>query len=141
MTRKTFAALAIITLGLLLPGLAGCQPTDNETVSHSRDVTATAYTLRPAETRPDGEPGLGAWGHELKPGHRVIAVSPDLLKLGLAPGTEVTIDGVDGVWVVRDKMHSRWTDRIDLFMGEDVEAALAWGRRKVTIHWTTSATD
>ena len=66
---------------------------------------------------------------------RVIAVSRDLLALGLTRGVEVTIDGVDGTWIVMDKMAKRWRRRIDLYMGEDVRAAREWGRRTVTISW------
>jgi 3D (Asp-Asp-Asp) domain-containing protein len=32
-------------------------------------------------------------------------------------------------------MHSRWTDRIDIYMGEDVDAAKAWGKKQATISW------
>jgi 3D (Asp-Asp-Asp) domain-containing protein len=35
-------------------------------------------------------------------------------------------------------MHSRWTRRIDLYMGRDVEAARAFGQREVQITWTGS---
>jgi 3D (Asp-Asp-Asp) domain-containing protein len=40
--------------------------------------------------------------------------------------------------VVLDRMPSRWTRRIDLFMGRDVAAALAFGKREVRISWTGS---
>lgn len=114
--------------------LQACQA---DYVGHSREVTATAYTLHPAETRPDGKRGIGAWGHKLRPGAKVIAVSRDLLDAGLTRGSKVWIDGLDGTWVVRDKMNQRWKNRIDIFMGEDADAALQWGRRKVTIRWYT----
>lgn len=106
-------------------------------VTHSREVTATAYTLRPSETRSQGKKGVGAWGYKLKAGVQVIAVSRDLLDAGLKPGSKVWIDGLDGTWVVRDKMNRRWKNRIDIFMGTDVDAAREWGRRKVTIRWYT----
>lgn len=122
------------TLLLSFLALCGCQP---DWQPHSREVTATAYTLRPAETRPHARRPLGAWGHPLKPGSHVIAVSRDLLDAGLVRGSKVWIDGLDGTFVVRDKMNRRWKNRIDIFMGEDVEAARQWGRRKVTIHWYT----
>ena len=50
-------------------------------------------------------------------------------------GTAVRIEGLEGVWYVRDKMHDRWRNKIDIYMGTDLRAALKWGRRKVTIHW------
>lgn len=99
----------------------------------SMTVTATAYTSSPGET--DDSPGVAAWGDTLAPGMRVIAVSRDLLDLGLVQGAEVTIDGLDGEYVVLDKMHPRWTQKIDIYMGENVEQARAWGRRAVTIRW------
>lgn len=99
----------------------------------SMTVTATAYTSSPGET--DDSPDIAAWGDTLAPGMRVIAVSRDLLDLGLVQGAEVTIDGLDGEYVVLDKMHPRWTQKIDIYMGENVEQARAWGRRAVTIRW------
>jgi 3D (Asp-Asp-Asp) domain-containing protein len=32
----------------------------------------------------------------------------------------------------------RWSHKIDIYMGEDVRRALRWGRRKVTIHWSSN---
>ncbi len=66
---------------------------------------------------------------------QAIAVSRDLLALGLDAGTRVRIDGLPGQYIVRDKMARRWEKRIDIYMGEDIEAAREWGVREVTIHW------
>lgn len=99
----------------------------------SLEVTATAYNSLPGQT--SGEPTLTAWGDRLEPGLKAIAVSRDLIELGLGHGVEVEIDGVPGSWVVLDKMHRRWTRKIDLYMGDDVEGARRWGRRRVTIRW------
>jgi 3D (Asp-Asp-Asp) domain-containing protein len=118
--------LPVFLLALAL-GLAGCAGARAE----SLEVTATAYNSVPEQT--GAQPDIAAWGDRLEPGMRVIAVSRDLLELGLTRGTEVSIDGLEGRWVVRDKMASRWRRRIDLYMGEDVPAARRWGRRKVTI--------
>ncbi|MDZ7747929.1 MAG: 3D domain-containing protein [Halofilum sp. (in: g-proteobacteria)] len=101
----------------------------------SMEVTATAYTLRAAETKPN-DIGLAAWGDQLEPGMKAIAVSRDLIDHGLGHMTEVRIDGLEGVYIVRDKMNARWEKKIDIFMGRDVERAREWGRRTVTIHWT-----
>src|SRR5699024_580147 len=100
----------------------------------SMQVTATAYTLRVQETTPHS-PGIAAWGDRLTPGMKDIAVSRDLIELGITHGTKVTIDGLEGEYVVRDKMHKRWRRKIDIFMGHDVAAARRWGRRKVIIKW------
>ena len=96
-------------------------------------VTATAYNSLPGQTH--GDPRVAAWGDVLVPGLRSVAVSPDLLKLGLRRGVRVRIDGLRGEFVVLDKMPARWQRRIDLYMGTDEAAALAWGRRKVTIRF------
>ena len=96
-------------------------------------VDATAYNSIPEQTGEDAS--LSASGHRLEPGMRAIAVSADLARMGLVHGRKVRIDGVDGVWVVRDRMPEQWTRRIDVYMGEDVEAALAFGRRRVRITW------
>jgi 3D (Asp-Asp-Asp) domain-containing protein len=96
-------------------------------------VTATAYNSLRGQT--DGHPGLGAWGDTLRPGVRAIAVSEDLVELGLVRGTPVRIEGLPGEYQVLDKMGRRWRKRIDIYMGVDVEAAQRWGRRQVLIYW------
>jgi 3D (Asp-Asp-Asp) domain-containing protein len=97
------------------------------------EVTATAYNSLPSQG--SGDPTLAAWGDRLKPGMKAIAVSRDLLALGLTHGITVEIEGVAGSWTVLDKMARRWTRKIDLYMGVDRSAALRWGRRLVTIRW------
>lgn len=67
---------------------------------------------------------------------KVIAVSPDLLESGLDRGTEVQIEGLRGTWTVLDRTASRHRNRIDIYMGIDVDAAIAWGLKKVTISWS-----
>ncbi|KZX81476.1 hypothetical protein A3717_37335, partial [Alcanivorax sp. HI0013] len=76
---------------------------------------------------------LAAWGDRLTPGMKAIAVSRDLIPLGLDYNAEVQIEGLPGTWQVKDKMHWRWKKKIDIYMGEDIQAARQWGRRKVTI--------
>ncbi|MGI9590559.1 MAG: 3D domain-containing protein [Myxococcota bacterium] len=100
----------------------------------SLEVTATAYNSLPGQT--DGEPNVTAWGDRLEPGMKAIAVSRDLIALGLGHGTEVRIDGLPGHYVVRDKMAKRWRRKIDIYMGDDVRAARRWGRRPVIIRWS-----
>ena len=112
--------------------LAGC---DRGPGPQSMEVTATAYTMREAETK-KGNVGLAAGGDQLEPGLKALAVSRDLIDHGLDHMTEVRIEGLEGTYIVRDKMNKRWEKKIDIFMGTDVEAAREWGKRKVTIHWT-----
>ena len=103
----------------------------------SLNVTATAYNS--TDTQTDASPHHGAWGDALdqavKPGLRVIAVSPDLLQKGLRRGQRVRIKGLKGEFVVLDKMPARWTNRIDIYMHKDLRAAQRWGRRRVRIYW------
>jgi 3D (Asp-Asp-Asp) domain-containing protein len=102
-------------------------------IERSLVVTATAYNSLPEQT--DDEPHLAAWGDLITPGMKVIAVSRDLIPEGLDRHAPVTIEGLPGVYLVLDKMHERWKKRIDIYMGHDLAAARAWGKRKVEINW------
>lgn len=95
-------------------------------------VTATAYNSVHGQGQGDDH-ALAAWGDRLEPGMQAIAVSRDLIPLGLGHNAEVQIEGLPGVWLVKDKMNRRWKHKIDIYMGEDVQAAREWGKRKVTI--------
>ena len=100
---------------------------------NSLEVTASAYTSNAAET--DSNPSLAAWGDTLKPGMKAIAVSRDLIKMGLSHGVKVSIEGFEGKYTVLDKMNKRWTKKIDIYMGLDTKAAREWGKNKVIIYW------
>jgi len=102
------------------------------------EVTATGYTMAESETK-KGNVGLAAWGDQLEPGMKAIAVSRDLIDMGLDHRTEVRIEGLEGTYVVLDKMNKRWEKKIDIFMGKDQEKARQWGKRKVTIHWSNTS--
>lgn len=121
-------------LGLALLLASGCAllegPRGRE---RSLVVTATAYNSLPGQT--NANPALAAWGDRLEPGMKAIAVSHDLVELGLERGVAVEIEGLPGSYTVLDKMARRWRRKIDVYMGEDVAAARAWGRRQVTIRW------
>ena len=97
------------------------------------EVTATAYNSARGQT--DASPAITAFGIRLEPGMRIVAVSRDLEELGLTEGVRIRIDGLDGDWRVGDRMHGRWTRKIDVYLGDDVEAAKRWGNRRVRIHW------
>lgn len=96
-------------------------------------VTATAFNSVPAQT--DLNPSIAAWGDQLKPGMKVVAVSHDLLDAGLTRGTSLRIEGLEGEYVVLDKTASRHTRRIDIYMGTDVEKARQFGVRQRRIFW------
>lgn len=118
-----------VLLGLLLAG-----PAPAEDFSQRRTVTATAFNSLPGQGHGEDH-SLAAWGDTLVPGMKAIAVSRDLLAAGLDYGTAVKIEGLEGTWYVRDKMHARWRNKIDVYLGEDREAALQWGRQQVDIRW------
>lgn len=97
-------------------------------------VRASAYNS--VESQTDDTPNRGAWGDKLIPGMKVIAVSPDLIEnYGFKRGTKVRISGLEGEYTVLDKMPDSWEEKIDIYMGTDVNRALRWGVRKVQIHW------
>jgi len=102
--------------------------------SITMEVTSSAYNSVVSQTT-STNPALTAWGDTLKPGMKSIAVSRDLIKLGLTHNTKVSIKGLDGTYLVKDKMNKRWTKKIDIYMGLDIKAAKAWGKQKVTISW------
>ncbi|WP_144963843.1 3D domain-containing protein [Gillisia sp. Hel_I_86] len=96
-------------------------------------VTASAYNSLAYQNQ--GNPKITAWGDTLKPGMKVIAISRDLMKKGLVYNTPVKIDGLSGIFFVKDKMHHRWRNKIDIYMGEDVQKAKNWGRKKISIQY------
>ncbi|MCB4808444.1 3D domain-containing protein [Tamlana sp. 62-3] len=96
-------------------------------------VTATAYNSLKYQT--SSNPNITAFGDSLKPGLKYIAVSRDLLSRGLKHNTPVKIEGLTGVYLVKDKMHSRWRNRIDIYMGVNVDSALQWGKKRVCIDY------
>ncbi|MCK5698113.1 MAG: 3D domain-containing protein [Gammaproteobacteria bacterium] len=101
------------------------------------EVESRAYNSVASQTT-SNKPALTAWGDTLKPGMKAIAVSRDLIKMGLTHNTKVKIKGLDGHYLVLDKMNKRWTKKIDIYMGVDTKAAKAWGKQKVTISWTVA---
>lgn len=108
--------------------LSGCFGEDNTV---TMKVASTAYTSHVSQT--SAHPFLGAWGDDLKPGMKCIAVSRDLITKGLTHNTKVKIEGLPDEYIVKDKMNKRWTNKIDIYMGLDTKAAKEWGKREVTI--------
>ena len=104
---------------------------DNSFTWHCMDVRASAYNSLAYQT--SSNPFITAFGDSLKPGDRYIAVSRDLLRGPLKYNTEVSIEGLDCTYVVKDKMNIRYWNTIDVYMGLDVKAARNWGRRKVML--------
>ena len=122
----------IILIWMLLILAHSCKPGYEE---HRMEVTATAYNSHVNQT--SGDPRITAWGDTLEPGMKAIAVSRDLIPKGLTSGVEVKIEGLKGTYTVMDKMNRRWEEKIDIYMGGEVEKAREWGKRKVHIRWKT----
>ncbi|WPP49524.1 3D domain-containing protein [Catalinimonas niigatensis] len=99
------------------------------------EVTATAYNSVEAQTK-KGDAATAAWGDQLEPGMKAIAVSRDLLQEeGFDYNTRVKIEGLPGTYRVLDKMNKRWEKRIDVYMGEDLAMAKEFGKQQVAITW------
>ena len=128
------------TLIVLLIICFGCKNKENnfenQYVWESKKVTASAYNSLEYQT--NSNPHITAFGDSLIPGLKYIAVSRDLLRLGLKHNTPIKIEGLDGVYLVKDKMHTRWKNHIDIYMGIDIKAAKQWGRRPVRIEYGIS---
>ncbi|MDT0676939.1 3D domain-containing protein [Autumnicola musiva] len=95
------------------------------------NVTVSAYNS--LHYQAEGDPNITAWGDTLKPGTKAIAVSRDLIKKGLDYNTRVKIEGFNGEFLVKDKMHYRWKNKIDIYMGKNVKKARNFGRKKLEI--------
>ena len=106
----------------------------SKTFKHKIRVAATAYTSHRSQT--DSTPFIAAWNNRIRPGMKIIAVSPDLIrKYGITNGVRVKIAGLPGTYVVRDKMNARLHNHIDIYMGVNRRRALRWGRRRVVMYW------
>jgi 3D (Asp-Asp-Asp) domain-containing protein len=123
----------IVLLVLFWFFATGFIPNNVSRKQKSLEVMATAYNSVPEQT--DDTPDEGAWGDRLHPEIKSIAVSKDLLDMGLTKNSVVEIEGLPGKYLVLDKMNSRWEKKIDIFMGKNVEQAIQWGIKRVTIKW------
>ncbi|SOC80226.1 3D (Asp-Asp-Asp) domain-containing protein [Salinimicrobium sediminis] len=128
---------------LMLPlffigGFGSCEEAAEAEMNNFEDwqtITVTASAYNSLKIQGQGNPEITAWGDTLAPDVLSIAVSRDLIKKGLKHNTPVIIEGFEGIFIVNDKMHPRWRNKIDIYMGEDKEKALKWGRRKVQISY------
>ena len=82
-------------LALML--LGSCKGDKEVYVWKSLEVDVSAYNSVPSQT--DRLPNLAAWGDTLKPGMKCIAVSRDLIGMGLDHDTQVRIHGLEGIYV------------------------------------------
>ena len=100
-------------------------------------VTATIYHAVPEQT--DTTPFVTASNSRINPenpqGHRWIAVSRDLEKLGFTFGVKVCVEGtdnLDGIWTVQDRMNKRFKNRIDFLVNKELKGG-KWDNIKISI--------
>ena len=100
-------------------------------------VTATIYHAVPGQT--DNTPFITASNKRINSdnpaGHRWIAVSRDLEKLGFVFGVKVKVEGagdLDGIWTIQDRMNRRFTKRIDFLVNKTRKGG-KWNNVKLTI--------
>jgi 3D (Asp-Asp-Asp) domain-containing protein len=112
--------------------MASCkEEKEDKYVWKEKEVKVTAYNSLRYQTSSD--PFITAWGDSLKPGMKYVAVSRDLIRLGLKHNTPVKIEGLDSVYLVKDKMNKRKRNQIDIYMGLDVKKAKKWGVKHLKI--------
>lgn len=138
---RLFPLMLFCTFLYFFTGLTACNFDAEKTpekivVWDSLEVTASAYNSLSWQTT-GGNPNITAWGDTLKTGLKAIAVSRDLIERGLDYNTPVKIEGFEGVFLVKDKMHYRWKNKIDIYMDEDVEKARQFGRKKLMIYFVS----
>jgi 3D (Asp-Asp-Asp) domain-containing protein len=153
----TLTALLLVTTFLVLPGCAGtrgaqknapqmasldCNPDPDPLFSQDSAqqhktlrVKAMAYTSCSVGKKHAKRTVRGAWGDTLSPGIKAVAVSRDLLDMGLDHGDVISIEGLSGQYKVLDVMHGRHNKSIDIFYGDDQCGALSWGKRSLNISW------
>ena len=153
----TLTALLLVTTFLVLPGCAGtrgaqknapqmasldCNPDPDPLFSQDSAqqhktlrVKAMAYTSCSVGKKHAKRAVRGAWGDTLSPGIKAVAVSRDLLDMGLDHGDVISIEGLPGQYKVLDVMHSRHAKTIDIFYGNDDCGATQWGKRTLNITW------
>jgi len=119
--------------GILLFSCKNQNEEKKELIWKSVEVNASAYNSVSYQT--SNQPNIAAWGDTLKPGMKCIAVSRDLLTIGINHNTKVKINGLDGIYLVKDKMNKRWKNKIDIYMGENIKEAKEWGTKKVTMQY------
>ena len=101
-------------------------------------VTGTIYHADPAQCNADylTTASMKKINPDNPAGHRWIAVSRDLEKLGFTMGTRVKVSGagdLDGIWTIEDRMNKRWTKRIDFLVNKTRKYG-KWNNIKLEIY-------
>ena len=133
-------SLGFKIVAILLYVCAACKDVEEPQFQWvSKEVKATAYNSTVTQTNEN--PHVTAFGDSLIPGKKYIAVSRDLERLGLSHNTPVKIEGLEGTYLVKDRMHARKRNQIDVYMGTDIKAALQFGRKRVVIQYRVEIPD
>jgi len=130
--RQLSSSLEFFRWAIVVAALGACA-CGTDSTERSMVVSVSAYNSVASQT--NSEPTVTAWGDKLKPGMKAVAISPDLLDEGLSHGSKLRIEGLKGTYVVLDKTNSRFTKRVDVYMGLDVEAAKEFGVKQLRISW------
>ena len=68
--------------------------------------------------------------------HRIIAVSRDLETKGFKMNSVVVVSNagdMNGLWVIRDRMNKRWTNRIDFLVDKTLKGG-KWNNVKIKLY-------
>lgn len=100
-------------------------------------VAATIYHADPKQCNADflTTASMEKIDSENPGGHKWIAVSRDLEKLGFVFGVKVKVEGagaLDGIWTVQDRMNKRYTKRIDFLVNKTRKYG-KWEQVEITI--------
>lgn len=96
-------------------------------IKATKRLVVTAYSPEIRQT--DSDPWINAAVKRVRPG--TIAVSRDLFQAGWVFGKYVYVEGI-GILRIEDLMHSRWTDRADIFYLRTRDAK-RFGKRELTV--------
>lgn len=93
---------------------------ETETIRHTlKDITITSYNNHSSQT--DSTPNITATNRPVREG--MVAVSPDLLKKGIAHyGDLLYISCFDKWYLIEDTMNSRFERRVDIFLFDKQES-------------------
>ena len=101
-------------------------------------VTATIYhaTIKQTDSTPDRTATNFKINMNNPESHRIIAVSRDLETKGFKMNSVVVISNagdMNGLWVIRDRMNKRWTNRIDFLVDETLKGG-KWNNVKIKLY-------
>lgn len=101
-------------------------------------VTATIYhaTIKQTDSTPDRTATNFKINMNNPESHRIIAVSRDLEAKGFKMNSIVVVSNagdMDGLWVIRDRMNKRWTNRIDFLVDETLKGG-KWNNVKIKLY-------